>query len=60
MATVTFDTLELVSKLKAAGFPLEQAEAVIRVIADAQEDLVKKAQVDPFLESVMAPKRPMF
>ncbi|SJM89107.1 CCDC90 family protein [Crenothrix polyspora] len=30
MATVTFDTLQLVDKLKAAGFQQEQAEAVIR------------------------------
>jgi len=28
MTTITFDTLELVAKLKSAGFPLTQAEAV--------------------------------
>lgn len=36
MATMTFDTLALVDKLKTAGFAQEQAEAVIRVITDAR------------------------
>lgn len=36
MTTVTFDTLELVDKLRSAGISQEQAEAVVRVIADAQ------------------------
>lgn len=42
MATVTFDTLELVDKLKAGGLPPEQAEAVVRVIAEAQNQLVRR------------------
>lgn len=42
MSTVTFDTLELVAKLKTAGIPQEQAEAVVRVIADAQGVLATK------------------
>jgi CHASE3 domain sensor protein len=42
MATITFDTLELVDKLKTAGIPQEQAEAVVRVIAEAQDGLVTK------------------
>ena len=42
MATITFDTLELVDKLKTAGIPQEQAEAVVRVIAEAQNGLVTK------------------
>jgi len=29
MITITFDTLELVNKLKTAGIPQEQAEAVV-------------------------------
>jgi hypothetical protein len=29
MTTITFDTLELVDKLKTAGIPQEQAEAVL-------------------------------
>jgi hypothetical protein len=42
MTTITFDTLELVDKLKNAGIPQEQAEAVVRVIAEAQDGLVTK------------------
>jgi hypothetical protein len=38
MTTVTFDTLKLVDKLKAAGIPQEQAEA--------QDELVTKAYLD--------------
>ena len=42
MTTITFDTLELVDKLKTAGIPQEQAEAVVRVISEAQDGLVTK------------------
>lgn len=42
MTTITFDTLELVDKLKTAGIPQAQAEAVVRVIAEAQNGLVTK------------------
>lgn len=49
MATVTFDTLELVDKLKTAGFAPEQAEAIVRVIADAQQDLVTREYLDQAL-----------
>ena len=57
MATVTFDTLKLVEKLKSAGFAPEQAEAVVRVIADAQDELVTKAYLDAALEKALAPIR---
>jgi hypothetical protein len=53
MATVTFDTLELMEKLKAAGFGQEQAEAVVRAISEAQDELIKKAD----LEQALAPIR---
>jgi len=46
MTTITFDTLELVDKLKTAGIPQEQAEAVVRVIADAQHRLVTKDDLE--------------
>lgn len=46
MTTITFDTLELVDKLKTAGIPQEQAEAVVRVIADAQNKLVTKDDLE--------------
>ncbi|MBF0630193.1 MAG: DUF1640 domain-containing protein [Magnetococcales bacterium] len=42
MATVTFDTLELVNLLKVAGFPADQADAVVRVIAKSHDELVTK------------------
>lgn len=57
MTTITFDTLQLVDKLKAAGFPPEQAEAVIRAIGDAQGDLVTKTHLDHTLEKTLAPIR---
>jgi len=46
MATVTFDTLELTDSLKKAGIPAEQAEAVVRAIAKAQDHLVTKNDLD--------------
>ena len=57
MPTVTFDTLELVEKLKAAGFQQDQAEAVVRVIAKAQDELVTKTHLDNTLEKMLAPIR---
>ena len=57
MTTITFDTLQLVDKLKAAGFPPEQAEAVIRAIGEAQEELVTKTYLDVTLERTLAPIR---
>ena len=57
MTTITFDTLHLVDKLKAAGFPPEQAEAVIRAIGEAQEELVTKTYLDHTLEKTLAPIR---
>mgnify|MGYP003592938860 CR=1 FL=1 len=57
MTTITFDTLQLVDKLKAAGFPPEQAEAVIRAIGEAQEELVTKTYLDVTLEKTLAPIR---
>jgi hypothetical protein len=57
MATVTFDTLELVDKLKTAGFSPEQAESDVRVIAEAQQDLVTKQYLDHALARELAPIR---
>ncbi len=53
MSTITFDSLKLSDKLKTAGFSPEQAEAVVRVIAEAQDDLVTKKDLD----SAFAPLR---
>ncbi|MBK5962749.1 DUF1640 domain-containing protein [Thiocystis minor] len=57
MTTITFDTLQLVDRLKAAGFAQEQAESVVRVISDAQEELVTKTYLDHTLEKTLAPIR---
>jgi len=55
MTTITFDTLELVDKLKTAGIPQEQAEAVVRVIAEAQNRLVTTDDLKSSLETTFAP-----
>jgi hypothetical protein len=49
MTTVTFDTLELVERLKTAGFPQAQAESIVRVIAEAQDNLVTKQDLEAAL-----------
>jgi len=46
MATITFDTLALADKLKAAGFAPEQAEAVVRVVVEAQTSMVTRDYLD--------------
>jgi UDP-N-acetyl-D-mannosaminuronate dehydrogenase len=46
MATITFDSLKLSDKLKASGFTAEQAETVVRVIAEAQDELVTRKDLD--------------
>ena len=55
MSTITFDTLELVDKLKTAGIPQAQAEAVVRVIAEAQEKLVTNEDLRSALEFALTP-----
>jgi hypothetical protein len=49
MATITFDSLRVSDKLKSAGFSAEQAEAVVRVIAEAQDELVTRKDLDAAL-----------
>jgi len=46
MTTITFDTLQLVDKLKSAGIPQEQAEAVVHTIAEAQTQLVTRTDLE--------------
>ena len=53
MATIPFDTLELTDSLKRSGIPAEQAEAVVRAIAKAQDALVTQS----YLDSTLAPIR---
>jgi hypothetical protein len=54
MATITFDSLKLSDRLKSAGFTAEQAEAVVRVIAEAQDELVTKKDLEIALAPVKA------
>ena len=54
MSTITFDSLKLSDKLKTAGFTAEQAEAVVRVIAEAQDELVTKKDLDIALAPLKA------
>ena len=49
MATITFDSLRISDKLKSAGFTTEQAESVVRVIAEAQDELVTRKDLDASL-----------
>ena len=46
MSTITFDSLKLSDKLKTAGFTAEQAEMVVRVIAEAQDELIIKKDLE--------------
>ncbi|MEO5660101.1 MAG: DUF1640 domain-containing protein [Polaromonas sp.] len=57
MATITFDSLKLSDKLKASGFTAEQAETVVRVIAEAQDELVTKKDLQIALEQVLNPMK---
>ena len=57
MATITFDSLKLSDRLKASGFTAEQAETVVRVIAEAQDDLVTKKDLQLALEQAISPAR---
>lgn len=50
MATITFDMLEMVDKLKIAGFDQKQAEAVVRVITETQNTLVSNSTLDSRLK----------
>jgi len=52
VATVTFDTLEGVRRLREVGFDEKQAEAVVRVLADAQEHLVTPEHFDAKFEKL--------
>jgi hypothetical protein len=52
MGTLTFDTLDFTRKLRDAGFDERQAEAVVRVMAEAQTALVSKEHFDSKLETL--------
>ena len=46
MATITVDTLDATRRLRDAGFDEKQAEQVVRVLADAQSNLVSREHFD--------------
>ncbi len=46
MSTVTFDTLEATRRLRDAGFDEKQVEMVVRVLSDAQSNLVTREHFD--------------
>ncbi len=46
MTTVTVDTLKLSDKLESAGFNRAQADAVVRAIAEAQDELITKQSLE--------------
>lgn len=58
MATITFDTVKLVKKLRGAGFNEEQAEAVAEALKEAHqtgvEDLATKHDLKELELKVMA------
>ncbi len=54
MATITFDSLKLSDRLKTAGFTAEQAEAVVRAIAESQDELVTKKDLEISLAPLKA------
>jgi Tfp pilus assembly ATPase PilU len=46
MTTMTIDTLKLADKLESAGFNRDQAAAVVRAIAESQDELVTTKDLD--------------
>ena len=46
MTTMTIDTLNLADKLESAGFNRDQAAVVMRAIAESQDELVTKQDLD--------------
>ena len=49
MTTMTIDTLNLVDKLESAGFNRDQAAVVMRAIAESQDELVTKQDLDKLI-----------
>jgi len=45
MATITFDTQELVNELENSGFTRQQSETVVTVLKRAQGELINKADL---------------
>jgi hypothetical protein len=54
MNTITFDTMSFTRKLREAGLDERQAEAVVRVMADAQSNLVARDHFDLHMKLIDA------
>lgn len=54
MATITFDTHELVRELTTSGMPPEQAESVVRAIVKSHSELVTNATLQIELAPIKA------
>ena len=52
MTTITFDTQEAVIKLKAVGVSQEHADAFIKVIVEAQNDLTSKRDLTDAVKEI--------
>ena len=52
MATITFDTHELVNELECSGFTRQQSETVVSVLKKSQGELVTKADLHQEIESL--------
>jgi hypothetical protein len=55
MSPITLNSLKLSDRLKSAGFTADQAETVVRVIAEAQDELVTKKDLQIALDQVIGP-----
>ena len=51
---ITFDTLDATKRLREAGFDEKQAETVVRVLSDAQSNLVTREHFDAKFSVVVA------
>ncbi len=54
MASITFDTLDATRRLRDAGFDEKQAETVVRVLSDAQSNLVTREHFDSKMDVIDA------
>jgi hypothetical protein len=54
MATIKSNTLEFTRKLRDAGFDETQAEAVVRVLSESQDNLVTREHFDAKIELLRA------
>lgn len=52
MSTITFNTLDAARRQRDAGFDEKQAETVVRVLEEAQDNLVTREHFDSRLEAL--------